>query len=123
MAHVNQMGEGTLPSVEELFSLKGKTAITTGGTGGLGLSMAIALAEAGANIVSIQLAGDARASMLKEGVEACGRKLTVFETDVADSAKLRACFAEIWKAGIVPDILLNCAGIVSFTYTLSVVVG
>jgi len=111
MAAINQMGEGQLPSVSELFSLNGKTAICTGGTGGLGLSMAIALAEAGADIVSIQLAKDPRAHLLEEGVKTCGRKLTVFEADVADSSDLRRCFAEIWKSGVVPDILLNCAGI------------
>lgn len=111
MAHVNQMGEGSLPSITELFSLSNKTAICTGATGGLGLSMAIALAEAGADIVSIQLKGDPRADLLKEGVAACGRKLQVFETDVADSPTLRKCFQEIWAAGVVPDILLNCAGI------------
>lgn len=111
MASINQMGEGNLPSVTDLFSLRGKTAICTGGTGGLGLSMAIALAEAGADIVSIQMKDDPRASMLAEGVKECGRQLKVFEADVADSPSLRACFAKIWDSGVVPDILLNCAGI------------
>ena len=111
MASINQMGHGTLPSVTDLFSLKGKTAICTGGTGGLGLSMAIALAEAGADIVSIQIKDDPRASMLADAVKECGRELKVFEADVADSPGLRACFGRIWDAGVVPDILLNCAGI------------
>jgi hypothetical protein len=111
MASVNQMGEGKLPSVAELFSLEGKTAIVTGGTGGLGLSMAVALAEAGADIVSIQIAGDPRAEMLVEGVKQCGRKLQVYEADVSDSPKLRETFQKIWSDGVVPDILLNCAGI------------
>lgn len=111
MAYLNQMGDSALPSVSELFSLSGKTAITTGGTGGLGLSMAIALAEAGADIVSIQIANDPRAHLLKEGIASLSRKLTVFETDVADSSALRKCFADIWAAGVHPDILLNCAGI------------
>src|SRR5689334_5972626 len=111
MAQVYQMGEGKLPSVQELFSLEGKTAIVTGGTGGLGLSMAVALAEGGADIVSIQLADDPRAHLLEEGVKSCGRKLMTFEADVADSPSLRACFQRIWQAGVVPDILLNCAGI------------
>lgn len=104
MAHVNQMGTGSLPSVTELFSLADKTAICTGATGGLGLSMAVALAEAGADIVSIQIANDPRAELLKEGVAACGRKLTIFETDVADSPKLRQCFADIWAAGVVSSL-------------------
>lgn len=111
MASVNQMGEGKLPSVAELFSLEGKTAIVTGGTGGLGLSMAVALAEAGADIVSIQIAGDPRAEMLVEGIRQCGKKLRIYETDVSDSPKLRETFQRIWSDGVVPDILLNCAGI------------
>lgn len=111
MANINDQGNAPPCGVFEIFSLEGKTAICTGGTGGLGLSMSIALAEAGADIVSIQLSGDARSDMLKEGVAACGRKIRVFEANLADSAALRKCFADIWAAGIVPDILLNCAGI------------
>jgi hypothetical protein len=111
MAHLAQMSSGTLPSVQELFSLAGKTAIVTGGTGGLGLAMSIALAEAGADIVSIQIPNDPRSNLLVDAMKELGRKLQVFETDVADSAKLRQCFANIWEAGVVPDILLNCAGI------------
>ncbi|EXJ60787.1 hypothetical protein A1O7_04940 [Cladophialophora yegresii CBS 114405] len=111
MAYVNAQGDAPLAPVSELFSLQGKTAVCTGATGGLGLSMSIALAEAGADIVSIQIANDPRADMLKEAVAACGQKLQVFETNVADSVALRRCFAEIWAAGVVPDILLNCAGI------------
>lgn len=105
------MSSGTLPSIQELFSLQGKTAIVTGGTGGLGLAMSIALAEAGADIVSIQVANDPRSDLLRDAMKELGRKLQVFETDVADSPKLRETFAKIWEAGVVPDILLNCAGI------------
>jgi short chain dehydrogenase len=111
MAHHAQMSSGTLPSVQELFSLTGKTAIVTGGTGGLGLAMSIALGEAGADIVSIQIANDPRSNLLVDAMKELGRKLQVFETDVSDSPKLRQCFAKIWEAGVVPDILLNCAGI------------
>jgi 2-dehydro-3-deoxy-D-gluconate 5-dehydrogenase len=94
-----------------MFSLSGKTAIATGSTGGLGLEMTVALANAGCDIVSIELPSDPRAPLLKDAVAAAGRTLTVFHCDVSDSAAIRATFAEIWKAGIVPDVLLNCAGI------------
>jgi 2-deoxy-D-gluconate 3-dehydrogenase len=94
-----------------LFSLSGKTAIVTGGTGGLGLDMTLALANAGADIVSIELPNDPRSGLLAEGVEKAGRKLQVFHTDVADSKALRETFDEIWAHEVTPDILLNCAGI------------
>lgn len=42
-------------SLPALFSLNGQTAIVTGGTRGIGQAMAIALAEAGADIVLIQV--------------------------------------------------------------------
>lgn len=100
------------PSLPELFSLSSKTAIVTGGTGGLGLAMSIALAEAGADIVSIQLPRDPNAEALIGSVTALGRSITVFEGDVGNSDNLRCTFSKIWESGLVPDILLNCAGIV-----------
>ena len=39
----------------KIFSLAGKTAVVTGGTRGIGAAMAIALAEAGADVVLIQV--------------------------------------------------------------------
>lgn len=39
----------------DIFSLKGRTAVTTGGTRGIGAAMAIALAEAGADIILVQV--------------------------------------------------------------------
>lgn len=68
-------------------------------------------AEAGANIVSIHLPADPGQPSLEEAIESVGRKCTAFEGDVGDSVALRKAFQSIWNAGVVPDILLNCAGL------------
>jgi hypothetical protein len=44
-----------MESVLQLFSLKGQTALVTGGTRGIGQAMTIALAEAGADILLVQV--------------------------------------------------------------------
>jgi 2-deoxy-D-gluconate 3-dehydrogenase len=96
----------------QVFSLTGKTAILTGATGGLGTSLALALAKAGASIVSIEIPDDPNSDALKKTIsEEAGSSVRNFTCDVAKTADLRACYASIWDAGIIPDILVNCAGV------------
>ncbi|KAF2396828.1 2-deoxy-D-gluconate 3-dehydrogenase [Trichodelitschia bisporula] len=99
------------PLITSLFSLEGKTAIVLGATGGLGQAMTTALAEAGANIVSVELPSDSQSEALRSNVEKAGRTHMVFHSNVGDAKSLRGAFAQIWEKGVVPDILLNCAGI------------
>lgn len=44
-----------MEALVNLFSLAGRTAVITGGTRGIGAAMAIALAEAGADIILVQV--------------------------------------------------------------------
>lgn len=95
----------------ELFSLQGKIVICTGATGGIGLEMSKSLGEAGADIVSIQLPNDPNAASLSDHLNKIGRNFWVFECDLADTSAIRATFQAVWNAGIMPSVLLNCAGV------------
>lgn len=91
------------------FRLDGQVALITGGNRGLGLGMAAALAEAGADIVSVQRSIDVPA--LRERVHAAGRRLLPLALDLAapDTAQ-HALAATLEHFGRV-DILVNNAGI------------
>jgi NAD(P)-dependent dehydrogenase (short-subunit alcohol dehydrogenase family) len=93
----------------KMFDLTGKTAVVVGGTSGIGLAMAIGLAEAGADVV----ATSRRAEQVEEvakAIEAKGGRTLRLTSDVADRTSLeRLCAATIETFGKV-DILINCAG-------------
>jgi 2-deoxy-D-gluconate 3-dehydrogenase len=92
-------------TILDLFSLTGQTAIVTGASRGLGAAMAVALAEAGADLV---LAARGSLSETVAAVEATGRRALTVECDLAD----RACASRIMEAAPHASILVNNAGII-----------
>ena len=94
--------------VSKLFSLEGKTAIITGGTGGLGTAMTTALASAGADIVSIELPNDPGSENTRNIVEkTCGRKYRKYECDVSKMKNIRETYQKLWSDGVVADIVVR----------------
>jgi len=102
-----------------LFDLTGKTAVVVGGTSGIGLAMAVGLAEAGADVV----ASSRRQEQVDEAaakIEATGRKTLRLTSDVGNRASLQAlCDGVLAEFGKV-DILVNCAGKIKREPTLTV---
>ncbi|KAJ5369686.1 uncharacterized protein N7496_005778 [Penicillium cataractarum] len=93
----------------DLFSLRGRTALVTGGTRGIGQAMAIALAEAGADIVLVQR--DTSNLGTKEQIEKLGRKASIYTADLASQPSVAKLVSTVIGDGHDIDILLNCAGI------------
>ncbi|KAF2090281.1 NAD(P)-binding protein [Saccharata proteae CBS 121410] len=98
-----------MPSVQQLFSLEGQTALVTGGTRGIGQAMAVALAEAGADILLVQR--DTSNQQTKSQIEALGRKASIYTCDLSDPKSVSSLVPTILKDGLKIDILLNCGGI------------
>ena len=98
----------------DLFKLGGKVALVTGAGQGLGQAMAIALAEAGADIASLDRTG---CEGTCEGVRALGRKYheTVMDLREASVESLHQAVANIVKALGRIDILVNNAGTIRRT--------
>jgi NAD(P)-dependent dehydrogenase (short-subunit alcohol dehydrogenase family) len=97
-------------TVMDRFSLRGKVAVVTGASSGLGVAFAKALAEAGAD-VAIGARRVERLAETKALVEAAGRRCVAVATDVvrpeACEALVAAAVAEL--GGV--DILVNNAGV------------
>ena len=93
----------------KLFDLAGKTAVVVGGTSGIGLAMAIGLAEAGADVVATSRRLE-EVEKTANAITALGVKTLRLTSDVGYRASLeRLCTNTIEAFGKV-DILINCAG-------------
>ncbi|WP_124980221.1 gluconate 5-dehydrogenase [Nonlabens xiamenensis] len=96
----------------DLFDMKGKVALVTGSTHGLGMSMAMGLGKAGATIVvngnsSQQKIDDAVAQYNDAGIKAVGYKF-----DVSDESAVKKAVERIETEVGAIDILINNAGII-----------
>ena len=91
------------------FSLAGRTAIITGGSGGIGRACAVAFAKAGADIVIASLPPDSIPPVV-EAVETLGVKSLGLAVDVCDEAQVKSMVEQtLAKFGRV-DVLVNVAG-------------
>ena len=93
----------------ERFDLKGKTALVTGCSRGIGRSMALALAEAGADIIGVS-------NTLQPGcdteqqVKKTGRRFSGYAVNLQDRQSVYNFIAQVNSEHAIVDILVNNAG-------------
>ena len=92
-------------------SLKGRVAVVTGGSRGIGRAVALRLAEAGADIALIYAGNRAAADETAQQLREKGVRATVVQCDVSDAEQVAAAVKQV-RAELGPiDILVNNAGI------------
>ncbi len=96
--------------VLDQFKLDGKTALVTGCKRGIGKAMAIALAEAGADIIGVSATLEETGSEVEKAVAAAGRNFKAYTCDFSDREALHAFIAQVKKDFAQIDILVNNAG-------------
>ena len=101
--------------VLDLFRLDGKCAVVTGCSRGIGKSLAIALAEAGADIIGVSRTLSKTGSDVEREVVARGRAFHGYACDFAQRAAIRDLAAALSRNHPVIDILINNAGTIRRT--------
>lgn len=93
------------------MELKGKVALVTGASRGIGRAIALRLAQAGADIALIYASNGQAAQEAAGQVEALGVRALALRADVSDFAQAQTAYAQVKEALGAPDILVNNAGI------------
>lgn len=96
----------------ELFNLTGKTALVTGCNKGIGKAMAIALAEAGANIIGVSANMPLTGSEIENEIFASGKSFKAYECDFSDRDSLKNFIEKVLAENEQIDILVNNAGMI-----------
>jgi len=99
-----------MPSIIDQFRLNGKSALVTGGSRGLGRVCALALAEAGADVALVDLAGASTDAVVDE-IRALGRRAMAVACDITRSQEVEAAISGVLAEFGGLDIVLNNAGI------------
>ncbi|OQV08081.1 hypothetical protein CLAIMM_12405 [Cladophialophora immunda] len=97
-------------TVQDLFSLKGRTIVITGGARGIGLSFGFAVAEAGGNVALLDLLTEPHPHYYKLEKD-YGVKVKIYKSDVTKHQVLGETFEEIVKDFGRIDGLVTAAGV------------
>ncbi|HTB96278.1 MAG TPA: glucose 1-dehydrogenase [Terracidiphilus sp.] len=102
---------------QSLFDLRGRVAVVTGGTTGLGYAIALGLADAGADVAPTSRRQDQVDKVAAE-IRALGRRSLAVTSDVQNRASVQALHDAVIKEFGKIDILVNAAGVTYKSGTL-----
>jgi len=97
-------------AILDQFKLDGKTALVTGCKRGIGLAMAEALAEAGADIIGVSASLEKSGTEVEQAIATTGRKFHAYTCDFANRDSIYSFIHEVEAAHPTIDILVNNAG-------------
>jgi glucose 1-dehydrogenase len=101
----------TLPKQAIPKLLKGQKALVTGANSGIGKAVAIALGEAGADVVVNYVRGDDAAREVVDTISDAGTNAIALQADVSNEARVQEMFQAMFREFGTIDILVNNAGL------------
>jgi glucose 1-dehydrogenase len=108
---VSQPTETAAPALAAQRILKGQKALVTGANSGIGRGVAIALGEAGADVVVNYVDGDAAAAAVVTAIRRAGSDALAVKADVSSEVEVAGLFEQAIAHFGTIDILVNNAGL------------
>lgn len=100
-----------MPQVPPQQLLLGQKALVTGASSGIGRAIALALGDAGADVVINYVSDEDKAEALAEEIRAKGSRALALRADVSDEAQVREMFGTMLEQLGTIDVLVNNAGL------------
>jgi glucose 1-dehydrogenase len=100
-----------MPACPTQRTLAGQKALVTGASSGIGKAIALALGEAGADVIVNYVSGDDAAQAVVEGIEAQGSRAHAVRADVSSEEQVQSMFRSMFERFGTIDILVNNAGL------------
>jgi len=100
-----------MPHCPHRHLLRGQKALVTGASSGIGKSVAIFLAQEGADVVVNYVGNESAADAVVATIKAAGGNAIAIQADVSSEAHVQAMFAQMFDTFGTIDILVNNAGL------------
>lgn len=98
--------------MSDLFNLSGKVALVTGSNRGIGRSMALGLATAGADIIGISSSMPLQDSPVEREIRSLGHRFTPYQADLTERSSVYDLLTRVKAEHERIDILVNNAGMI-----------
>jgi len=108
---VEQYPDVVMPECPAEKILQGQKALVTGGASGIGRAVAIALGQAGADVVVNYVRGEDQAKEAAAEICKCGSRAYAHQADVSREDQVTNMFRKMFKEFGTIDILINNAGL------------
>jgi 3-oxoacyl-[acyl-carrier protein] reductase len=100
--------------MDKNMELKGKVAIVTGASKGIGAGIALELAKAGATVIINYFSGKEDAEKVASQIKEMGSESSIFRADISKGTEVTAMFESVYKQFGSIDILVNNAGVYAY---------
>jgi glucose 1-dehydrogenase len=109
--HPAHLPKPVMPKVSPQHLLLGQKALVTGASSGIGRAIALALGEAGADVVVNYISGEDKAELAAAEIRKFGVRALAIRADVSDEAQVQRMFKQAIDAFGTLDLLVNNAGL------------